>query len=145
MNENKATVVKKIGAFRAAFLDSLGDRLQAFEALIETLTPDISDMERTRTLQTLSGLSHKLAGAAGTFGLPMLSDIARHLENLSLEVAGFIEPLESTGLYLSDLAAVMLTEYFPFHGDREPMAYCYNRIIANRFHEILDFINLHYL
>ena len=58
--------------------------------------------------------------------------------------AGFIEPLESTGLYLSDLAAVMLTEYFPFHGDREPMSYRYNRVIANRFHEILDFINLHY-
>ena len=58
--------------------------------------------------------------------------------------AGFIEPLESTGLYLSDLAAVMLTEYFPHHGDMEPMAFRYNRIIANRFHEILDFINLHY-
>lgn len=58
--------------------------------------------------------------------------------------AGFIEPLESTGLYLSDLATVMLAEHFPFHGDTAPMAYRYNRIIANRFHEILDFINLHY-
>lgn len=58
--------------------------------------------------------------------------------------AGFIEPLESTGLYLSDLATVMLTEHFPFHGDMEPLAFRYNRIIANRFHEILDFINLHY-
>jgi len=58
--------------------------------------------------------------------------------------AGFIEPLESTGLYLSDLAAVMLTEYFPDRGDREALAFRYNRIIANRFHEILDFINLHY-
>jgi tryptophan halogenase len=58
--------------------------------------------------------------------------------------AGFIEPLESTGLYLSDMAAVMLTEYFPDHGDRDALAFRYNRIIANRFHEILDFINLHY-
>ena len=58
--------------------------------------------------------------------------------------AGFIEPLESTGLYLSDLAAVMLTEHFPDHGDMEALAFRYNRIIANRFHEILDFINLHY-
>ncbi len=58
--------------------------------------------------------------------------------------AGFIEPLESTGLYLSDLAAVMLTEYFPDHGDMGALAFRYNRIIANRFHEILDFINLHY-
>jgi len=58
--------------------------------------------------------------------------------------AGFIEPLESTGLYLSDLAAVMLTEYFPYDGDMEPLAYRFNRIMANRFHEVLDFINMHY-
>ncbi len=58
--------------------------------------------------------------------------------------AGFIEPLESTGLYMSDVATVMLTEHFPYRGDMAPLAFRYNRIIANRFHEILDFINLHY-
>ena len=58
--------------------------------------------------------------------------------------AGFIEPLESTGLYLSDLAAVMLREHFPMSDDMEQLAYRYNRIMYNRFHEILDFINLHY-
>jgi len=58
--------------------------------------------------------------------------------------AGFIEPLESTGLYLSDLAAVMLTEHFPSQNDMAPLAFRFNRIMANRFHEILDFINLHY-
>jgi tryptophan 7-halogenase len=61
---------------------------------------------------------------------------------------GFIEPLESTGLYLSDLATVMLSEHFPFHGttDEElaPLRLRFNRILANRFYEILDFINLHY-
>lgn len=58
--------------------------------------------------------------------------------------AGFIEPLESTGLYLSDLAAVMLTEHFPFGRDMSAPAFRFNRILANRFHEILDFINMHY-
>lgn len=58
--------------------------------------------------------------------------------------AGFTEPLESTGLYLSDLAAVMLTEHFPYGSDMAPLAYRFNRILANRFHEILDFINMHY-
>jgi tryptophan halogenase len=58
--------------------------------------------------------------------------------------AGFIEPLESTGLYLSDLAAVMLTEHFPHQGDMEAMAFRFNRIVTNRFYEVLDFINLHY-
>lgn len=58
---------------------------------------------------------------------------------------GFIEPLESTGLYLCDLAAVMLVEHFP-HTDEmmETMAFRFNRIIYNRYLEILDFINMHY-
>lgn len=58
---------------------------------------------------------------------------------------GFIEPLESTGLYLSDLAVVMLAEHFPFGDDMEPLAFRYNRILSNRFYEILDFINMHYV
>jgi tryptophan halogenase len=64
---------------------------------------------------------------------------------VSIGLAGsFIEPLESTGLYLSDLAAVMLAEHFPYRDEMAPLAYRFNRIMANRFYEILDFINLHY-
>lgn len=57
---------------------------------------------------------------------------------------GFIEPLESTGLYLSDLACVLLAEHFPYVDDLAPMAYRVNRLMANRFYEVLDFINMHY-
>lgn len=57
---------------------------------------------------------------------------------------GFIEPLESTGLYLSDLGSVLLTEYFPDQADRDTLAFRYNRIMANRFFEVLDFVNMHY-
>jgi tryptophan halogenase len=58
---------------------------------------------------------------------------------------GFIEPLESTGLYLSYMAAIMLQQLFPFRDeDMEAMAFRANRIMAARYHEILDFINLHY-
>ncbi|MFC3052055.1 tryptophan halogenase family protein [Kordiimonas pumila] len=58
---------------------------------------------------------------------------------------GFIEPLESTGLYLSDLATVMLAEHFPFHDeDMDTMSFRVNRIMANRFYEIMDFINMHF-
>ncbi len=58
---------------------------------------------------------------------------------------GFIEPLESTGLYLCDLAAVMLAEHFPYTDEaNDLMAFRFNRILSNRFYEILDFINLHY-
>ncbi|MDP5032503.1 tryptophan halogenase family protein [Paraglaciecola sp.] len=58
---------------------------------------------------------------------------------------GFIEPLESTGLYLSDLGAVMLAEHFPYNDDdMSELAKRYNRVLSNRYYEILDFINMHY-
>lgn len=65
---------------------------------------------------------------------------------IAIGLAGnFIEPLESTGLYLGDLAAVMLAAHFPFDDDdMEPFATRFNRLMADRFYEILDFINLHY-
>ncbi len=64
---------------------------------------------------------------------------------IAIGLAGsFIEPLESTGLYLSDLATVILAQHFPYGDDMAPLAYRFNRIMANRFYEILDFINLHY-
>jgi tryptophan halogenase len=70
---------------------------------------------------------------------------AWHRNCIAIGLAGgFLEPLESTGLYLSDLAAVLLTEYFPDQGDRDTLAFRYNRIMSNRFFEVLDFINMHY-
>jgi tryptophan halogenase len=57
---------------------------------------------------------------------------------------GFIEPLESTGLYLAQVASALLAEYFPHTDDMAPLAFRFNRIMANRFYEILDFINMHY-
>ena len=57
---------------------------------------------------------------------------------------GFIEPLESTGLYLSQIASALLAEHFPYGDDLAPMAFRFNRVMANRFYEILDFINMHY-
>lgn len=58
---------------------------------------------------------------------------------------GFIEPLESTGLYLSDLGAVLLAEHWPRDEAAVPeLSARYNRLMANRYYEILDFINMHY-
>ena len=58
---------------------------------------------------------------------------------------GFIEPLESTGLYLCDEAAAILAEYFPYDdASMDVLSHRFNRIISNRYYEILDFINLHY-
>ncbi len=64
---------------------------------------------------------------------------------IAIGLAGsFIEPLESTGLYLSTLAAAMLAEHFPQRDAMAPLALRFNRIMTNRFYEVLDFINMHY-
>lgn len=57
---------------------------------------------------------------------------------------GFIEPLESTGLYLTEFAAVTLCEHFPFGDAVQPLADRFNRILSNRYEEVLDFVNMHY-
>lgn len=57
---------------------------------------------------------------------------------------GFLEPLESTGLYLIQLAALALSEFFPHDGHMDVLAEKFNVIMEDRFTEILKFINLHY-
>lgn len=57
---------------------------------------------------------------------------------------GFIEPLESTGIYLAQLGAHTLAEHFPHGDDMAPLAGRYNEIMSNAYDEILEFINLHY-
>jgi len=57
---------------------------------------------------------------------------------------GFLEPLESTGLYLIQLAALTLAEHFPYDGEMEKLSSHFNTIMSDRFDEILKFINLHY-
>jgi tryptophan halogenase len=55
-----------------------------------------------------------------------------------------IESPESTNLYLIDNAVSKLAEHFPLGDQLEPLAFRYNRIVANRFYEDLDFANLHF-
>ena len=55
-----------------------------------------------------------------------------------------IESLEPTSIYMIEHAAAMLAEHFPFGDELAPLAFRYNRIMRNRFYELLDFANLHY-
>ncbi len=57
---------------------------------------------------------------------------------------GFIEPLESTGIYLSELGVRTLTECWPTAASRELMAAEYNNRLASFYEELLDFIVFHY-
>ena len=58
--------------------------------------------------------------------------------------AGFLEPLESTGVVLIEAAIGMIAEMFPHNGPIDGPARRFNQLITARFDNIVDFLKLHY-
>jgi tryptophan 7-halogenase len=58
--------------------------------------------------------------------------------------SGFLEPLESTGIYLAEMVNWALAEFIPrFMSGANPQAH-YNAAIAHHYENIVDFLKLHY-
>lgn len=58
--------------------------------------------------------------------------------------AGFMEPLEATGLGLVESAAQTLAALFPWAGPLETAARQFNQKMVRRYDNVADFIKLHY-
>ncbi|HWU49146.1 MAG TPA: tryptophan halogenase family protein, partial [Asticcacaulis sp.] len=58
--------------------------------------------------------------------------------------AGFIEPLEATGIGFAEIAALILSNLFPWEGDYQVCADQFNRFMTRRFYHVVDFIKMHY-
>jgi tryptophan 7-halogenase len=58
--------------------------------------------------------------------------------------AGFMEPLEATGIGLVESAALLLATLFPWSGPMEPAARVFNQKMQRRYCNVADFIKLHY-
>ncbi|MBX2857780.1 MAG: tryptophan 7-halogenase [Cellvibrionaceae bacterium] len=105
----------------------------------------ISDTEAEAELRRAEGAhSDSCSGQVLRFRVGRRAESWRH-NCVALGLAsGFIEPLESTGIYLVEYAAALLCEYFP-HGDNSAsLQQRFNRLLQNRYEEILNFIVLHY-
>lgn len=58
---------------------------------------------------------------------------------------GFVEPLESTGIALVELAAYLITHLLPGDvDDMERSARHFNRMMVARYERVIDFIKMHY-
>jgi tryptophan halogenase len=59
--------------------------------------------------------------------------------------AGFLEPLESTGIFLIQKGIELLLDHFPDAGFSPALARAYNTRLGAEFEQVRDFIILHYL
>jgi tryptophan halogenase len=58
--------------------------------------------------------------------------------------SGFVEPLESTGIFFIQQAIEQLVKHFPTDGSDEGLRASYNRAIANTMDGVREFLVLHY-
>jgi tryptophan 7-halogenase len=58
--------------------------------------------------------------------------------------AGFLEPLESTGIGLIEIATYLVAHLLPSDGDLSRVAARFNAAMYARYERIIDFIKLHY-
>jgi flavin-dependent dehydrogenase len=58
--------------------------------------------------------------------------------------AGFLEPLEATGMVLLEVAAGMIAELFPHNGPIDAPAARFNELMTRRYDNIINFLKLHY-
>lgn len=57
---------------------------------------------------------------------------------------GFVEPLESTGIYLVEMAIKTLINLFPWQNNYQANADQFNKLMCSQFVGAIDFIKLHY-
>lgn len=58
--------------------------------------------------------------------------------------AGFLEPLESTGIGLIEIATYLVAHLLPSDGDMSKVSARFNTAMYSRYERIIDFIKLHY-
>lgn len=58
--------------------------------------------------------------------------------------AGFLEPLESTGIGLIEMATYLVAHLLPMDGHFERAAANFNQMMSERYTRIIDFLKLHY-
>ncbi|MEO7433089.1 MAG: tryptophan halogenase family protein [Dokdonella sp.] len=58
--------------------------------------------------------------------------------------AGFVEPLESSGIGLIEIAAYLIAHLLPADGDMTRVARHFNESMTSRYERVIDFIKMHY-
>ncbi len=95
MAELPGEVRAKFEELRAGYSATLAIKMAEFETAARSLASRATEGERRTALDTLVRLSHKLAGSAGTFGFPSISQAADDLEQQCrtlVQITGELSP-----------------------------------------------------
>ena len=80
MSDPSKSYQEQLRLLRLAFLESCVSRGQLIEAVYKQLQQDPDGSASVALVQNLCHETHKLTGAAGSFGFQPLSDMARQVE-----------------------------------------------------------------
>lgn len=58
--------------------------------------------------------------------------------------SGFLEPLESTGIFLAEMASWLLKDFIPRYSAGLPVQTRYNELMSHHYENIVDFLKMHY-
>lgn len=97
MAKHSKELNKKVAKLRAGFIEKLADTLVQLDGLVDNLVQDENLSENYRNLEEILHIAHRTGGTAGTFGLNILSTLARSLEKSTfalLKMGGRLESEE---------------------------------------------------
>jgi HPt (histidine-containing phosphotransfer) domain-containing protein len=95
MAELPSEIRAKFEELRAGYSATLAVKMAELETAVRPLVSRATEGERRTALDTLVRLSHKLAGSAGTFEFPSLSQAAGNLEQqcrMLVQITGELSP-----------------------------------------------------
>lgn len=87
MTDNQLTLEQKLAALRAGYVEKLGEKIDVIAGYLQAMSQAKNDdAARRSALEQVIHNAHKLAGSGATFGFPLVSEIAREMENACRDV-----------------------------------------------------------
>jgi HPt (histidine-containing phosphotransfer) domain-containing protein len=92
VTDEDAALEQKLAALRETFRASLSARMSEIEDAMRAVAAARSMNDCRVAIGNLQALSHKMVGAAGTFGFAPIGDAAREVEEFCAPLLDVVEP-----------------------------------------------------
>lgn len=86
MENDPNALTSKLAQLQAKYIAQFQRRFGDVEAALSCLTPQKFSPEKDEALKKLEHLTHKLAGSGATYGFPKISEAAKEIERLCIQI-----------------------------------------------------------